>query len=186
MEIGFGFGEHLAQIAANNPNIGFIGCEPFENGIASLLAKVKEQGLTNLRVYDDDARLLIHHLPDACLEKLFILFSDPWPKLRHHKRRISAPENLTEFARLLGDNGQLIFATDMHSFAAWSLANLLKQGAFEWTARRPEDWKTEPKGWVQTRYQLKALEKGLQTIFIEAVRIPRDICVNSTSPTGKA
>ena len=174
MEIGFGTGEHLAAIAANHPDIGFIGCEPFVNGVASLLAKIEERDITNVRIFDDDVRLLIKHLPGSCLDRIFILFADPWPKSRHKRRRMTVPENLAEFTRLLADNGYLVFASDQHDFAAWTLANILREPALEWTARRPSDWKMEPDDWFPTRYQLKAQGKGLAPVFIEVQRRPRD------------
>lgn len=173
MEIGFGTGEHLAELAARNPGIGFIGSEPFINGVAAMLAKIEQRQLTNVRLFDDDVRLLTPHLPDACLSRLYILFADPWPKKRHRRRRITVRENLAEFARLLADGGRLMLASDQHDFAAWSLANALGLAKFEWTARRPGDWLRAPEGWVPTRYQLKARKKGLHPVFLDLRRRSR-------------
>ncbi|MBT6093333.1 MAG: tRNA (guanosine(46)-N7)-methyltransferase TrmB [Rhodospirillaceae bacterium] len=173
MEIGFGTGEHLAALAAQYPDIGFIGCEPFVNGVASMLAKIEEQGLTNVRVFDDDVRLLMPHMPDASLQRLYVLFSDPWPKLRHHRRRISVPENLSQFARMMADNGTFLFATDQHDFAAWSLRHMLQEPGFEWTAQCRSDWLTPPSDWQPTRYQLKARKKGLEPVFLRLRRCSR-------------
>ncbi len=170
MEIGFGTGEHLAALAARYPDVGFIGCEPFVNGVASMLAKIEDGGLKNVRIFDDDVRLLMPHLPDACLQRLYVLFSDPWPKLRHHRRRISVPENLAQFARLMADDGTFLFATDQHEFAAWSLYNMLKQPEFEWTARSRPDWLVPPVDWQPTRYQLKARKKGIEPVFLNLRR----------------
>jgi tRNA (guanine-N7-)-methyltransferase len=173
MEIGFGTGEHLAALAARHPTSGFIGCEPFVNGVATMLTRIEEECLRNVRIYDDDVRHLLPHLPDAMLTELYILFPDPWPKSRHHRRRITVPGNLHEFARLLADGGRLLFASDQHDFAAWSLAHMLTEPAFEWTARRPGDWRTPPDGWQPTRYQLKAQKRGLEPVFLELRRRPR-------------
>ena len=121
LEIGFGAGEHLAAQAAAHPDIGFIGAEPFENGVAALLARVQAESLANVRVFADDARLLMARLPDASIGRLFVLFPDPWPKARHHKRRMVGPTTLPEFARILKDGGELRFASDDADYAAWVL-----------------------------------------------------------------
>jgi len=173
MEIGFGTGEHLAAAAARHSESGFIGCEPFVNGVATMLTRIEDAGLGNVRIFDDDVRLLLPHLPDAMLAELYILFPDPWPKSRHHRRRITVPGNLREFARLLADGGRLLFASDQHDFAVWSLAHMLAEPAFEWTARGAADWRTPPAGWQPTRYQLKARKRGLEPVFLELRRRPR-------------
>ena len=173
MEIGFGSGEHLAALAAKNPRVGFIGCEPFINGVASLLTIINEKKIENIRIFDDDVRLLIPYLREACLERIFVLFADPWPKHRHRNRRITVEENLTEFARLLTDDGQILFATDQHGFAAWSLANILRERRLVWTARRAKDWHEEPDNWTPTRYQLKTRKEGRKPVFINVQRRPR-------------
>ncbi|MEK9723392.1 MAG: tRNA (guanine(46)-N(7))-methyltransferase TrmB [Rhodospirillaceae bacterium] len=170
MEIGFGAGEHLAGQAARHPDIGFIGCEPYVNGVASLLAMAEDAGLANIRLFDDDVRQLLPALPDGGLGRLYALFSDPWPKLRHHRRRITVPGNLAQFARLLAPGAELRFATDQHSFAAWTLERLLREPGFEWLARRPADWRDAPDGWIETRYQVKARGRGLAPIYLNARR----------------
>lgn len=167
LEIGFGTGEHLAALAARHPDIGFIGCEPFVNGVAALVQKITDEGLTNVRIFDDDMRLLLPRIADASIERLYVLFPDPWPKSRHHRRRITVPENLAQFARLLADDGRLLFASDQHGFAAWSLANLLAARDFTWTARSAKDWRRPPDDWVATRYQEKARAKGLEAVFLD-------------------
>ncbi len=105
-------------------------------------------------------------LPDASIERIYILFPDPWPKARHHRRRMTVAENLARFARLLADDGLLVFASDQHDFAAWTLANLLDNRDFEWCARRAADWREAPGDWVRTRYQEKAEAKGLSPVFL--------------------
>ncbi|MAH84385.1 MAG: tRNA (guanosine(46)-N7)-methyltransferase TrmB [Rhodospirillaceae bacterium TMED8] len=176
MEIGFGTGEHLAGLATRHPDVGFLGCEPFVNGVAALLSKVDAAALHNIRVFDDDVRLLLPRLPEASIERLFILFADPWHKVRHHRRRITVSKNLDAFARVLSDNGTVIFASDQHDFAAWSLANFLDHPAYTWTARCRADWTEEPKGWITTRYQRKAREVGLDPVFLTFRRCMRS-CV---------
>ena len=173
MEIGFGSGEHLAALAAKNPSVGFIGCEPFINGVASLLTIINEKKIENIRIFDDDVRLLIPYLREACIERIFVLFADPWPKNRHRSRRIIIQENLTEFVRILANNGQILFATDQHEFAAWSLANILRERRLVWTARRAKDWHEEPDDWTPTRYQLKTRKEGRKPVFINVQRRPR-------------
>ena len=110
---------------------------------------------------------------EACLDRLFLLFADPWPKYRHRCRRITVEENLTEFARILTNHGQILFTTDRHDFAAWSLANILRESKLEWSARRAKDWKEEPDDWTPTRYQLKTSAKGQKPVFINVQRRPR-------------
>jgi len=166
MEIGFGAGEHLAGQAARHPDIGFIGCEPFVNGVASLLSMVDDQGLSNVRLFDDDVRLLLPALTDASIGRLYILFSDPWPKTRHHRRRITVPENLGHFARLLRPGGELRFATDQPEFAAWSLQRLLREPRLHWLAKSKADWSTAPNDWIETRYETKARSRGLKPIYL--------------------
>ena len=173
MEIGFGAGEHLAALAAKNPSVGFVGCEPFINGVASLLTIINEKKIENIRIFDDDVRLLIPYLRKACLERIFLLFADPWPKNRHRYRRIIVEENLTEFARILTNHGRILFATDQHDFAAWSLANILRERKLVWTARRAKDWHKEPDDWTPTRYQLKTRKEDRRPVFINVQRRTR-------------
>lgn len=160
LEIGFGGGEHLATQAERNPDIGFIGCEPFINGVASLLKHLEERQLTNVRVYDDDVRHLLGLMGEESLDRIFILFPDPWPKTRHHRRRIVKPETIVEFARLLKSGGELRFASDHAEYVAWALRYLLKNKSLKWTAERAADWRLAPDDWVETRYEQKAKAKG--------------------------
>lgn len=170
MEIGFGAGEHLAGQAAAHPGVRFIGCEPYVNGVAALLAEIETRKLANVRLYDDDVRRLMPALPDACLGRLFILFSDPWPKARHHRRRITVETNLDAFARLLRPGAELRFATDQPEFAAWTLERLLRDRRFHWLARCPADWTQAPDGWIETRYQKKARAAGRGTVYLTVTR----------------
>jgi tRNA (guanine-N7-)-methyltransferase len=156
-EIGFGGGEHLlAQALAHRP-VGLIGAEPFETGVAKLLAAIDETGASNIRIHQGDARDIIAALPDASLGRVFILFPDPWPKTRHWKRRLIQTELLDALARVMKDGAELRFASDDAGYAAWTLERLMAHPAFVWTARRAEDWRGRPQDWPPTRYEAKAL-----------------------------
>ena len=157
LEIGFGGGEHLAHQAAQNPGVGIIGCEPFINGIAGLLAHIRDHDLNNIRIFNDDARLLIEKLPEHSLEKVFILYPDPWPKARHHKRRLVSTEFLDELAWVMKPDAELRLATDHADYCAWMLERLLSHPAFTWQAKTCDDWLNPPPDWFSTRYEQKAL-----------------------------
>lgn len=173
LEIGFGAGEHLAAQAAAHPDTGIVGCEPFINGVASLLKHVHSAELSNVRIYDDDARTLMDALPDASVGRIFVLFADPWPKARHHRRRIMIESNLQRFARLLKDGGELRFASDHLEYAGWTLERLLRQPEFDWLAERADDWRMPPADWVETRYEAKARAKNNDPVYLRFVRCPR-------------
>ncbi|HEX6013548.1 MAG TPA: tRNA (guanosine(46)-N7)-methyltransferase TrmB [Geminicoccaceae bacterium] len=170
LEIGFGGGEHLATQAAAHPDVGFLGVEPFLNGVAKLLRSLDDRGLHNVRVLMDDARLLLKALPGAAIERAFVLFPDPWPKLRHHKRRIVNPETAADLARVIRPGGELRLATDDPDYARWMLAALLAEPRFTWTAERAADWREPPPDWVPTRYEAKARAAGRQPVFLRFVR----------------
>lgn len=186
LEIGFGNGEHLAGQAKNNPEIGFVGAEVFQNGVANLLSLITgikttdelpenitlEPGRSdNIRVFDDDIRLLFERIPNDFLDKVFILFPDPWPKKRHASRRIVNPENLAAIARILKKGGILRIATDHKVYKSWVLHQMHDCPDFEWTAKCGEDWKNEPADWVQTKYQRKAIREGRRPVFLDYRRI---------------
>jgi tRNA (guanine-N7-)-methyltransferase len=157
MEIGFGGGEHLAALAAAHPEIGFIGCEPFVNGVAKLIRAVDDQGLNNVRILADDVRPLLNALPDGSLGRIIVLFPDPWPKKRHWDRRIVGPETLPDMARALRSGGLLRCATDHPGYLDWMLFHVARAEAFDWTAERPDDWRARPADQPPTRYETKAL-----------------------------
>lgn len=170
LEIGFGSGEHLLGRAAANPDIGFIGCEPWLDGVAALLAQAPAGLLPRLRVLADDARPLLAALADASLGRVFVLFSDPWPKRRHHRRRLIQQETLRQFARILRPGGELLFASDHTGYIRWTLALAADQPALRWCARRPQDWRHPPGGWIATRYQQKAQARGERCYFLRFQR----------------
>ncbi len=165
-EIGFGGGEHLAWQAARNPDAGFIGAEPFINGVAQLLQKIDTDGLENIRVRHGDARPLIEALPAASLDRLYVLHPDPWPKKRHFKRRMISPWFFAAAARLLKSGGDLRVASDIPDYVRWTLMHAQSAEAFEWTAERASDWRERPEDWPQTRYDAKALREGRAPAYL--------------------
>ena len=167
LEIGFGGGEHMAGQAERSPETLIIGVEPFLNGVASALRHVEERGLTNVRIHQGDAREVAARLPDGCLDRVFILFPDPWPKSRHHKRRIIQPEFLVELARLLKPGGGLRFATDWAEYATWTRKRLLASGLF---APVDADPAVPPADHLTTRYEEKRLG-DCPPVFLDFVRV---------------
>jgi tRNA (guanine-N7-)-methyltransferase len=157
LEIGFGGGEHLAAQASSQPCARFIGVEPFLNGVASCLRHIEESGATNVRLHHGDARAVMARLPDASLDVCYILFPDPWPKLRHHKRRLIQPELLSVLARVLKPGAEVRFATDWANYAAWTLEHFNRDRRFSWMAGRAGDWRAPWSGHTQTRYEQKRL-----------------------------
>jgi tRNA (guanine-N7-)-methyltransferase len=170
LEIGFGGGEHMAAQAAGRPDALILGAEPFLNGVASAVRHVEEQGLANVRLHHGDARDLLAVLPDAGLERVFILFPDPWPKARHHKRRLLQPALLDDLARVLKPGCRLRFATDWADYADWTLERVLRHAAFRWTAARADDWRRPPADHVTTRYEDKRLG-DCAPIFLDFERV---------------
>ncbi len=173
LEIGFGGGEHLAWQAAQNPDVGFIGVEPFINGMAKVLVQIEALGLSNIRLLQGDARNLIERLPEASLGRAFLLFPDPWPKTRHHKRRYVQQETLDELARVLKDNAEFRVASDIPAYVAWTLERVMPHPEFDWTAERAADWQNRPQDWAPTRYEQKALKAGRVPAYLRFRRRPR-------------
>jgi len=174
MEVGFGGGEHLAHQALANPGVGFIGCEPFINGVASFLARAQSDGIGNVRIFDDDVRLLLPAVAGQSLDRVFILFPDPWPKKRHHRRRLLSAETINQLARLMTDGAELRLASDHGAYVAWALERLRRHPDFQWLARRPGDWRRRPDGWAETRYEAKALAAGGRCTYLRFRRRPRN------------
>ncbi|MBP7002512.1 tRNA (guanosine(46)-N(7))-methyltransferase TrmB [Amaricoccus sp.] len=162
LEIGFGAGEHLAHQAALNPGVGFLGAEPFVNGVAAFLAKAAAAGLANVRIHPGDARDLVELLPPAALARVFLLYPDPWPKTRHRERRFMSAENLAALARVIAPGGELRLATDIPDYVAHALA-AVEGSAFEREARDPAlPWPD----WRRTRYEAKALREGRAPAYL--------------------
>ncbi len=158
LEIGFGGGEHLVHQAATYPDIGIIGAEPYLNGVAMLLGKIRKAGVTNLRVHPGDARNLMDVLPEASVEKAFLLYPDPWPKKRHHRRRFVTQEHLAPLSRVLKPGAEFRVATDIPDYVRQTMIEIPKAG-FEWLAERPGDWRNPWGDWISTRYEQKALRE---------------------------
>lgn len=171
LEIGFGSGEHLLWQAEQHDDVGFIGCEPFINGVASLLGAVDDRGLKTIRVHDDDAREVLAWLPDRSVGRIFLLFPDPWPKKRQLKRRLLAPGTVKELARVLRPGGELRFASDSGDYAAEALLLMRQSGALAWTAERASDWRERGADWPETRYERKALVEGRSAYYLRFARL---------------
>jgi len=161
VEIGFGAGEHLAAQAEANPDVGFIGAEPYINGVAGLLARVREAGLENIRLWPGDIRLLLPAFRPGSCGRAFVLFPDPWPKARHHKRRLVAPPLLAELARVLASGAELRIATDDAGYQDWIAEQMAASIAFE----RISEHRLRPADWPPTRYEGKALGEGRQPLY---------------------
>jgi tRNA (guanine-N7-)-methyltransferase len=170
LEIGFGAGEHLAWQAARHPEVGILGAEVFINGIAGLVRQIDALELANVRVFQGDGRDLIDALPDNSLSRAFILFPDPWPKVRHHKRRIVQAAVLDRLASVMRDGAELRLATDHADYLCWMLDVATAHPAFRWLASGPKDWRERPEDWPASRYELKALGEGLAPTYLRFVR----------------
>lgn len=162
LEIGFGGGEHLAAQAERNPDIGFIGCEPFVNGVASLLDHIDARQIKNIRIYPDDARRLLDGVPQASLDRCFVLFADPWPKARHVERRFIHPSNMLRIARALKQGAELVLATDVAELAVWSKEVMDSCPDFSLVYHSA----TRPEGWVPTRYEEKGIAAGRVPVYM--------------------
>jgi tRNA (guanine-N7-)-methyltransferase len=171
LEIGFGSGEHLLWQAKRHTEVGFIGCEPFVNGLATLLGAVESHGLANIRVHDGDAREALPWLPDRSVARGFILFPDPWPKKRQLKRRLISPATIKELARVLAPGAELRFASDSGDYAAQVLLLMCQNGEFDWLAERVSDWRERPADWPETRYERKALSEGRKPVYLSFRRL---------------
>ena len=170
LEIGFGSGEHLLWQAERHRDIGLIGCEPFINGMGSLLGAIEERGLGTIRVHDGDAREVLSWLPERSIGRIFLLFPDPWPKRRQQKRRLISGETVHELARVLVQGGALRFASDSGDYAAQALRLMRKSGAFIWRVERLADWRERPSDWPETRYERKALSEGRKPVYLSFAR----------------
>ena len=168
LEVGFGAGEHLLQQARNNPRVGLIGAEPYEAGVAKLLTHMAHDPPPNIRLYEGDARDIIEALPDASLGRVFLLFPDPWPKTRHHKRRFVQMDLLDRLARVMNPGAEFRFASDDAPYFEWTLERISAHPDFEWQVSSSADWLTRPADWPQTRYEAKELHG--KPAYLRAIR----------------
>jgi tRNA (guanine-N7-)-methyltransferase len=157
LELGFGAGEHLAAQAAANPDVLVLGAEPFVNGVASAVRHVEDQGLANVRIHSGDGREVVAALADGSIGRVYVLFPDPWPKTRHHKRRLLNTETIAELARVMAPGAELRFASDWADYVNWTLERFIASPDFTWTAQGPDDWRLPPRDHVTTRYEQKRL-----------------------------
>jgi len=166
LEIGFGGGENMIAQATARPRRGFIGIEPFVNGMAKALAAIEAAGLQNIRLHSDDAATLIGWLPDASLARIDLIHPDPWPKRRHWKRRFVQDASIAQFARVLKRGGELRFVTDVADYVTWTLQRMLRGVAFAWTAQRADDWRKPWPDFTPTRYHAKAARAQQRPCFL--------------------
>lgn len=172
LEVGFGGGEHLLHRARENPSIGFIGVEPFVTSMAKVVTAVVEEGLSNIRLYDDDAIKLLDWMPEASVELAYQLYPDPWPKKRHWKRRFINQQNLDRYARVIKPGCEFRFASDIDTYVDWTLRHCRDHACFQWTALCAEDWRVPWQGWPGTRYEAKAFREGRVPRYLTFLRMP--------------
>jgi tRNA (guanine-N7-)-methyltransferase len=166
LEIGFGGGEYLIAQAQARPRTGFIGVEPFVNGMAKALAAIESSKLQNIRLHFDDAVNLMAWLPQRALTRIDLIHPDPWPKRRHWKRRFVQDATVSRLARILAPGGEFRFVTDIAGYAAWTLQRLLRSADFEWTAQGADDWRKAWPGFINTRYHAKATREERASCFL--------------------
>lgn len=170
LEIGFGGGEHLVALSKHTPESLLIGCEPFINGVAKLLCAIEADAIENIRIHTEDARVIMAALPAASVAEVYILFPDPWPKLRHHKRRLINQQTFAMTARIQPQGAILWLATDHHDYATWMLEHLHNTSYYAWSPAHPDDWEHPPSHWVPTKYERKTSKEGRPPMFFKCVR----------------
>lgn len=166
LEIGFGGGEHLLHRVAGHPNTGFIGIEPFVNGMAKCVSALAADPCCNLRLFDDDATRILDWLPPGSIDHIDLLYPDPWPKKKHWKRRFVSPRNLDRMARVLRSGATFCFASDIDTYVNWTLLHCHAHPAFSWQAASAADWHTPYENWPGTRYEAKALREGRPPAYL--------------------
>ena len=173
VEIGFGGAEHLVHEASGHPEIGYVGCEPFVNGVAKLLVQIEDRQLANVRAHHGDAREVLVRLPDQSVERVDVLYPDPWPKWRQRKRRFLSARNIAEIGRVLKVGGVLRFATDIDDYAGWVLARIIRNPEWRWEEGEPgaRNWVEPWSGWPGTRYEAKAFREGRKPVYLTFRRL---------------
>ena len=169
LEIGFGGGEHMVHQAVETPDVGIIGCEPYINGVAMLLGKIRDSGAQNIAVHPGDVRDMFDVLPENSISRAFLLYPDPWPKKRHHRRRFVTPEHLEPLAKVMKSGAIFRVATDIPDYVRQTLEQVPRHG-FTWTAERPADWRRPWDDWLSTRYEQKALREGRVPHYLTFVK----------------
>ena len=171
LEIGFGGGEHLVWQATHNPDAGIVGCEPFEDGVVKVLTAIEDRALANIRLHADDARPLLRWLPPSSIDRVFILFPDPWPKRRQAKRRLVNPQLLAQLARIMKAGAVLHVSTDIGDYARTILLAAMAEPRFAWLAASPDDWRRPHLDRPETRYEAKAIREGRPCYHLRFTRI---------------
>lgn len=171
LESGFGGGEHLIHQALANPEVGFIGVEPFVNSMAKALTEIDAQGITNIRLYDEDATEILDWLPEHSIDRVDLLYPDPWPKKKHWKRRFVNRKNLSRFSRVLKNKAIFHFASDIDTYINWTLNHCEAHPDFEWKAQTAKDWHTPYENWTRTRYEAKAIREDRTPCYLRFRRI---------------
>lgn len=171
LESGFGGGEHLIHQALSNPQIGYIGIEPFVNSMVKALAEIEKHNIQNIRLYDEDATELLDWLPQNSIDRVDLLYPDPWPKKKHWKRRFVNEKNLTRFSRVLKPQGVFHFASDIDTYINWTLNHCYKHADFEWQAQTASDWHTPYENWTRTRYEAKAIREERTPCYLRFRRV---------------
>ena len=166
LEIGFGGGEHLVHQASTFARNAYLGVEPFVNSMAKALQKIDSTSLTNVRLYEKDASELLDWLPNASLDRIDLLYPDPWPKQKHWKRRFVSPQNLDRFARVIRPGGHFHFASDIESYVNWTLQKFHHHEHFHWLADSSDGWEQPFSNWIRTRYEAKALREGRTPCYL--------------------
>lgn len=173
LEIGFGGGEHLVHRALERPDVGFIGVEPFVNGMTKALGRIADDDIANIRLSGEDGVHVLDWLPEASLDRILLLYPDPWPKKRHWKRRFVGADTVARFARVLKDGGEFWFASDIDTYVDWTLRHVRANPLFAWTASAPDDWRQPWDGWPGTRYEAKARREGRGSAYLTFRRAAR-------------
>lgn len=170
LEIGFGGGEHLIHRAKLHPEIGFIGCEPFMNGMAKALSSIEREALTNIRLFNEDATQLLDWLPKEQIDRVDLLYPDPWQKKRHWKRRFVNQKNLGRIHKVIRQDGEFRFASDIDTYVNWTLKHCEEFGGFNWKAQKASDWHEPWQEWFSTRYEQKAIREGRSPAYLKFAR----------------
>lgn len=170
LEIGFGGGEHLLWQARHNPDVAFIGCEPFEDGVIKVLTAITSENLKNIRLHMGDAREILRLLPSNSIDRAFILFPDPWPKRKHRKRRLVNNALLHLLANVMRPGAELRIGTDIGDYARTILEAFATEPNFIWQVESPADWRIRPSDWPETRYETKAMREGRKRYYLRFLR----------------